>query len=241
MLNLKLLVVGGEIESAELTLTLPAVVGRSRESDVHLPHPLVSRRHCELRELNGRLVVRDLGSLNGTFVGSERIEEAILHPGELLTVGTVTFRAVYDLIAKTAGHDRDGRADVRSDQANAKGEGSRATAAETVRHAPSHDTAITHDRKAASRPPSATRPADPAAEMSHPQPPRKSSWDGSAWIGDDAESSSPPRTHASQQDEDVPQADSSGGSPGETLHLRVDSPSDFTTNPPHHPTVESPR
>jgi pSer/pThr/pTyr-binding forkhead associated (FHA) protein len=57
---------------------------------------LVSRRHCELREANGQLRVRDLGSLNGTFVGRERVDEAVLWPGDLLTVGTVTFRAIYD-------------------------------------------------------------------------------------------------------------------------------------------------
>ena len=41
-------------------------------------------------------MVRDLGSLNGTFVNNERITESALGPGELLTVGTVTFRAVYE-------------------------------------------------------------------------------------------------------------------------------------------------
>jgi pSer/pThr/pTyr-binding forkhead associated (FHA) protein len=57
----------------------------------------VSRQHCELFELNGQLMVRDLGSLNGTFVNNQRITESPLAPNELLTVGTVTFRAVYEL------------------------------------------------------------------------------------------------------------------------------------------------
>jgi predicted component of type VI protein secretion system len=55
----------------------------------------VSRQHCEIFEKDGYLVVRDLGSLNGTFIGEKRISEAVLRDGELLTVGTVTFRAVY--------------------------------------------------------------------------------------------------------------------------------------------------
>jgi pSer/pThr/pTyr-binding forkhead associated (FHA) protein len=42
-------------------------------------------------------MVRDLGSLNGTFVNNQRITEAAVEPGELLTVGTVTFRAIYEL------------------------------------------------------------------------------------------------------------------------------------------------
>ena len=95
MEQVKLLVVGGQTESPEIELTLPAVFGRGREASVTLPHPLVSRRHCELFERNGEVIVRDLGSLNGTFVGSERVTESVLHPGELLTVGTVTFRAIY--------------------------------------------------------------------------------------------------------------------------------------------------
>jgi predicted component of type VI protein secretion system len=61
-----------------------------------LAHPLVSRQHCELYEADGQLMVRDLGSLNGTFVNNQKVSEAPLPPGELLTIGTVTFRAVYE-------------------------------------------------------------------------------------------------------------------------------------------------
>ena len=93
--QVKLLVVGGNTESSEIELALPAVFGRGREASVTLPHPLVSRRHCELFERDGQLIVRDLGSLNGTFVGSERVDESVLEAGQLLTVGTVTFRAIY--------------------------------------------------------------------------------------------------------------------------------------------------
>jgi predicted component of type VI protein secretion system len=95
-LNAKLVVVGGDVKTAEIKLRLPASIGRGRGTTIMLPHPLVSRQHCELFETEGRLMVRDLGSLNGTFVNNERINEAPLAPGELLTVGTVTFRAVYD-------------------------------------------------------------------------------------------------------------------------------------------------
>ena len=96
MIQAKLLVIGGEAEAEEITLQLPATVGRSRDATINLSHPLVSRQHCELFEVNGRLMVRDLESLNGTFVGSQRISESVLQPGDLLTVGTVTFRALYE-------------------------------------------------------------------------------------------------------------------------------------------------
>lgn len=95
-INVKLVVVGGDVKTTELTLRLPSTIGRGRGTSVVLPHPLVSRQHCELFEADGQLMVRDLGSLNGTFVNNQRVTESPLPPGELLTIGTVTFRAVYE-------------------------------------------------------------------------------------------------------------------------------------------------
>ncbi len=78
---------------------LPTTIGRSSEAKVKLPHPLVSRKHCELFERDGQLIVRDLGSLNGTYIDSNKIErEQPLCPNQLLTLGTVTFRAIYEMV-----------------------------------------------------------------------------------------------------------------------------------------------
>ena len=95
----KLVVVGGDAKMKEIRLKLPAIVGRGKGSTLQLPHALVSRQHCEIFEANGKLMVRDLGSLNGTFINNQRITEAELPAGELLSIGTVTFRAVYELDA----------------------------------------------------------------------------------------------------------------------------------------------
>ena len=93
----KLIVVGGKAKAEQFDLKLPAIVGRSRSADLPLNHPLVSRQHCELFEADGQLMVRDLGSLNGTFVGDNRVtEEVVIVPGGHLTVGSVTFEAVYE-------------------------------------------------------------------------------------------------------------------------------------------------
>ena len=98
MLNAKLMVVGGDAKQSEIQLRLPTVIGRGREASLTLPHPLVSRRHTEIFEQDGRLMVRDLGSLNGTFVNNQKIEgDQLLEPNQLLTLGNVTFRAVYDV------------------------------------------------------------------------------------------------------------------------------------------------
>jgi pSer/pThr/pTyr-binding forkhead associated (FHA) protein len=93
----KLVVVEGETTTRQFDLRLPAVIGRSRNTDVTLGHPLVSRRHCEVFEADGLLMLRDLGSLNGTFVGEARLadEPALIRPGEQFTVGPVTFQADY--------------------------------------------------------------------------------------------------------------------------------------------------
>jgi predicted component of type VI protein secretion system len=97
-LNVTLVVVGGDVKTPEVKLRLPSTVGRGRDCSIMLRHPLVSRQHCEIFESGGTLRVRDLGSLNGTFVNNQRIEGDVpLHPGQLLTIGTVTFRAMYEI------------------------------------------------------------------------------------------------------------------------------------------------
>lgn len=101
MLQAKLIVVGGEVKTQEVKLKLPTVIGRGKEANLKVPLALVSRRHCEIRERDGRLFIRDLGSLNGTFVNNYKItSEQPLLPGELITIGTVTFRADYQLSPK---------------------------------------------------------------------------------------------------------------------------------------------
>jgi predicted component of type VI protein secretion system len=93
----KLVVIGGEAQNRQYDLVLPTIIGRSRSTDLTLRHPLVSRHHCEVFEADGMLMVRDLGSLNGTFLGQERIAEQAMpvKSGDVITVGPVTFRAVY--------------------------------------------------------------------------------------------------------------------------------------------------
>jgi predicted component of type VI protein secretion system len=122
-INAKLVVVGGDVKTAEIKLRLPSTIGRGRGASIMLPHPLVSRQHCELFESQGKLMVRDLGSLNGTFINNERISEALLPTGELLTIGAVTFRAIYeaDTSAKTVDSDADSAANDPAVSGNARG------------------------------------------------------------------------------------------------------------------------
>ena len=61
--------------------------GRHPDSDIFLDDVTVSRRHVELRRDGDQYVVRDVGSLNGTYVNRQRIEERILVDGDELQVG----------------------------------------------------------------------------------------------------------------------------------------------------------
>jgi FhaA, N-terminal domain/FHA domain len=63
------------------------VVGRSREADVVIQDPNVSRRHAELRREEGGWQVVDLGSTNGIKVNGRRVTNAHLRPGDQVTIG----------------------------------------------------------------------------------------------------------------------------------------------------------
>jgi len=68
-------------------------VGRRPDSDIFLDDVTVSRRHAEFYRHRGRFAVRDVGSLNGTYVNRERIEETALSGGDEVQIGK--FRLVF--------------------------------------------------------------------------------------------------------------------------------------------------
>ena len=76
--------------------------GRHPDSDVFLDDVTVSRRHAEFRRSADGFVVRDVGSLNGTYVNRDRVDEVTLSNGDEVQVGKyrlVYFVAVDDLVA----------------------------------------------------------------------------------------------------------------------------------------------
>lgn len=70
----------------------PIRIGRARDNDLVLPEARVSRHHGLLVARQGALVYRDLASANGTFLGSTRVGEVALGPGDVLTIGDTTLR-----------------------------------------------------------------------------------------------------------------------------------------------------
>jgi pSer/pThr/pTyr-binding forkhead associated (FHA) protein len=61
--------------------------GRHPDSDIFLDDVTVSRRHAEFYRHGDRFTVRDVGSLNGTYVNRDRIEEADLFGGDEVQIG----------------------------------------------------------------------------------------------------------------------------------------------------------
>lgn len=72
---------------------LPVILGRSKESDIQVLDPNVSRRHAELRLDGGVYTLVDLGSTNGIEVDGRRVRELELSDGARFTIGSteVTF------------------------------------------------------------------------------------------------------------------------------------------------------
>ncbi len=64
-----------------------ALIGRSPECDVFLDDVTVSRRHAELTRDGKVFTIRDLGSLNGTFVNRRRIESSVLEDDDEVQIG----------------------------------------------------------------------------------------------------------------------------------------------------------
>ena len=61
--------------------------GRSPKADIFLDDVTVSRKHCQFIADNGGHIVRDSGSLNGTYVNRERVDQACLSAGDEVQIG----------------------------------------------------------------------------------------------------------------------------------------------------------
>ena len=84
-----ILVVRSGEEEGDYFVLLSAVttIGRHAESTIVLDDITVSRRHSEIHKTDGRYLVKDAGSLNGTYVNQERVDVAELRQGDELQAG----------------------------------------------------------------------------------------------------------------------------------------------------------
>lgn len=76
------------------------VAGRHPKSEIFLDDVTVSRKHAAFVRDGDGFLVRDLGSLNGTYVGKDRVDEARLHAGQPVQIGK--YRLTYHPFPGTA-------------------------------------------------------------------------------------------------------------------------------------------
>jgi len=93
-MDFQLLVVKGRGASTIINLADGVTtVGRQDDCQLRIKSSQVSRKHCELFEKKGMLLVKDLGSSNGTFVNGKRVQgQQVLEPGDELTIGQVLLK-----------------------------------------------------------------------------------------------------------------------------------------------------
>jgi hypothetical protein len=89
----RLLVNPGSPETWEIELKPGAnSLGRGKENDFPIEHSSISRSHCQIVVTGRNALLRDVGSVNGTFVDGRLVEEAQLQPGQLFQLGSVEMR-----------------------------------------------------------------------------------------------------------------------------------------------------
>src|SRR5215472_16599906 len=78
-----------------IDLRLINSLGRHPNNTIQLLDKIVSKEHCILEQRDGHFILRDLGSLNGTYVNGERVRgEMVLKHGDEIALGST--RARYD-------------------------------------------------------------------------------------------------------------------------------------------------
>lgn len=105
------------------------VVGRNAGCDVRLDHKSVSKQHCVLVKTDGLVLLRDLGSTNGTRVNGQRVRRAALLPNDQLNIASFAFRVFFgpDLVPVSPSEttqqlDADELAELLSKHAQANGD-----------------------------------------------------------------------------------------------------------------------
>jgi predicted component of type VI protein secretion system len=79
------------------------LVGRKDECDIRLDHKSVSKMHCVIVKTDGLLLIRDLGSTNGTRVNGQRVRRAALLPNDQVAFASFKYKVHIGPDDKSAG------------------------------------------------------------------------------------------------------------------------------------------
>ncbi|BCO47183.1 MULTISPECIES: FHA domain-containing protein [Mycobacterium] len=91
-------------------------IGRANDNDIVIPEVLASRHHATLIPAPGGTEIHDNRSINGTFVNGARVDSAVLHDGDVVTIGNIDLVFAGGTLARrdqTATATRTGGLDVR--------------------------------------------------------------------------------------------------------------------------------
>ncbi|HPX61519.1 MAG TPA: FHA domain-containing protein [Deltaproteobacteria bacterium] len=89
--HLALSVLEGPQRGERLSGTIPCVLGR-KDTDIIISDPLVSKRHAAVQLVNGKLIIMDLNSTNGTFLNGKQIAQNEINIGDDLLLGSTLLR-----------------------------------------------------------------------------------------------------------------------------------------------------
>src|SRR6185369_5361424 len=86
----RILVNPGTSDAWEIQLQSgPNRIGSSENNDFQINHSSISGHHCEFILSDAGVLLRDLGSIRGTYINREKIQEAFLRPGQHIQIGSV--------------------------------------------------------------------------------------------------------------------------------------------------------
>ena len=101
-----LVVIYGQDLGKKYNLDQPAVLaGRSSKCDIQIDQESVSRNHAKIINTGKSIILRDLGSTNGTYVNDELIDEYVLQDGDLIKIGRTIFKFLTGSNIENAYHE----------------------------------------------------------------------------------------------------------------------------------------
>lgn len=81
------------------------IIGRSSKADIQIDQESVSRNHCKILNTGKTILLRDLGSTNGTYINDELVDEYVLRDGDFIKVGRCIFKFLSGSNIENAYHE----------------------------------------------------------------------------------------------------------------------------------------
>jgi pSer/pThr/pTyr-binding forkhead associated (FHA) protein len=94
--------------AADNCLETPFVLGRAEDVGLRVSNRWASRHHCKIDTKNGRVVIRDLESTHGTYVNGRKVRDAVIEPGDEISVGLAQLVLDFSPVVQAPGDSRIG-------------------------------------------------------------------------------------------------------------------------------------